>query len=324
MRDFQNIMTEHGYWDDKAWDKTNSIYNFHTGTKLEFFSADQPGKVRGPRRDILFINEANNIPYETYDQLEIRTKDLIWLDWNPVSEFWWYTDVMPKQDVDFLTLTYLDNEGLDKKIVDAIESRRHNKNWWKVYGEGVLGDAEGRVYKGWTQIDDIPNEARLKRKGLDFGYSNDPSALLDVYLWNNSFIFDELLYQKGMSNKDLSIVIKQGEQALVIADSAEPKSIDEITGYGISIIGSQKGPGSVLQGIQYLQDQTIYVTKRSLNIWKEYRNYLWMTDKNGKIINEPQGFLDHLMSAARYAMESLTPEPLQRKKPLPTKNWSIG
>jgi phage terminase large subunit len=307
MRDFLNIMTEHEYFKDDRWNKTDFTYTFGTGSKIEFFSLDMPHKVRGPRRQRLFINEANNIPLETFEQLEVRTEEVIWLDWNPVSEFWFYTDVKDREDVDFIILTYRDNEALNDAIVKTIESRKGNKNWWKVYGEGLLGDAEGRIYKGWTQLEDIPDEARLKRKGLDFGYTNDQSALVDVYIWNNSFILDELLYRKRMSNKDISDVIKQGEDALVIADSAEPKSIDEIASYGISILGSQKGPGSVLQGIQYVQDQTIYVTKRSLNIWKEYRNYLWLTDKDGKIINKPQGFMDHLMSAIRYAMESLKP-----------------
>jgi phage terminase large subunit len=308
IRDFLNIMTEQGYFNVDKWNKTDFMYDFGKGIYLEFFSLDMPHKVRGPRRKRLFINEANNIPKETFDQLEVRTEEEVWLDWNPVSEFWAYTDLINvRDDVDFIILTYKDNEGLQDSIIKSIEARKGNKNWWKVYGEGLLGDAEGRIYKGWNQLDEIPDEARLKRKGLDFGYTNDESALADIYIWNNAFILDELLYRKGMSNKDLADVIKQGQEALVIADSAEPKSIDEIASYGVSIVGSQKGPGSVLQGIQYVQDQTIYVTKRSLNIWKEYRNYLWMTDKDGKIINEPQGFMDHLMSAIRYGMESLKP-----------------
>lgn len=315
IRDFLDIMQQHEYFVDSRWNKTDSTYTFETNTILEFFSADQPGKVRGPRRDVLFINEANNISYEIFTQLEVRTKKIIWLDWNPVSEFWFYIGennepgVKDRDDCDFLILTYKDNEALDQNIVQTIEARKGNKNWWKVYGLGELGDAEGRIYKGWAQIDEVPEEARLRRKGLDFGYSNDPTALVDIYSWNGAFIWDELLYRKGLSNKDIADVIKLGEEAIVVADSAEPKSIDEIKSYGVSIIPSQKGPGSVLQGIQYVQDQQIYVTKRSLNIWREQRNYLWMTDKDGKIINEPQGFMDHTLSAGRYAMESLKPNP---------------
>lgn len=324
VRDFINIMQEHEYFKDDRWNKTDFTYTFGSGSKIEFFSLDMPHKVRGPRRNRLFINEANNIPLETFEQLEVRTEEVIWLDWNPVAEFWFYTDIKDRDDVDFIVLTYKDNEALSDAIVKTIESRKGNKNWWKVYGEGLLGDAEGRIYKGWTQLDDIPSEARLKRGGLDFGYTNDPSALVDIYIWNNSFILDEVLYRKGMSNSDIASVIKQGESRLIIADSAEPKSIDEINSYGISVIGSQKGQGSILQGIQYVQDQTIYVTKRSLNLWKEYRNYLWITDKDGKTINEPQDFMNHLMDALRYGMESLRPVAEVWRDPIPKKNWSVA
>lgn len=314
IRDFLNIMGEHGYFQADRWNKTDFIYTFETGSTMEFFSLDMPHKVRGPRRNRLFINEANNIPKETFDQLEVRTSDEIWLDWNPTNEFWWYTDIVPNFDVDFLTLTYKDNEGLPKSIIDSIESRQYNKNWWRVFGLGQLGEAEGKIYNNWLQIDDIPDEARLTRRGLDFGYTNDPTAIVDIYKWNNSFIADEVIYRKGMSNKEIADVLKSTGDAIVIADSAEPKSIDEIKSYGVDILPSQKGPGSVLQGIQYVQDQTIYVTKRSINIWKEYRNYLWLTDKDGKTLNKPQDFLNHTLDALRYGMENFVPQNEESKK----------
>lgn len=293
IRDFLNIMMEHGYFKDALWNKTDYTYTFETGSKIEFFSLDQPHKVRGPRRDRLFINEANNIPYETFDQLEVRTKSQIWLDWNPVAEFWFYTDVAQRPDVEFMKLTYKDNEALDKQIVASIEARRDNKNWWAVYGLGELGEAEGRIYKGWQIIDDIPHEARLERYGLDFGYSNDPTAIIAIYRYNGGIILDEVVYQKGLSNKQISDILINQPRALVIADGAEPKSIDEIASYGIPILAANKGQGSILQGIQYVQDQRISVTKRSVNILKEYRNYLWETDKEGKIINEPIPIWNH-------------------------------
>jgi len=305
IRDFMNIMTEHNYFVQKDWNKTDYIYTFPTGTRIEFFSADQPGKVRGPRRDILFLNEANNIPYETYTQLEIRTQDIIWLDWNPVSEFWWYEEILGHMECDFLTLTYKDNEELHKNIVQTIEARKGNKNWWKVYGLGQLGEAEGRIYTGWKMVDDVPFEARLERYGMDFGYTNDPTAIVKIYRYNNGFILDEMTFLKGLSNKQISDILLNDKKALVIADSAEPKSIDEISSYGINIQPAQKGQGSVLQGIQYVQQQQISVTKRSLNVLKEYRNYLWETDKDGKIINTPEHPFSHTMDAIRYGMESL-------------------
>lgn len=308
IRDFLSIMEGHGYFKESNWNKTDFVYVFETGSKIEFFSADQPGKVRGPRRDVLFINEANNIPYETYTQLEIRTKKIVWLDWNPVQEFWWYLDVQGKDNVDFLILTYKDNEALDSSIVQAIESRRDNKNWWKVYGEGLLGESEGRIYKDWKlDIEEIPHEARLERIGIDFGYTNDPTAIVSIYSYNGGYILDEIAFQKGLSNKQIADILLNQPQVLCIADSAEPKSIDEIMSYGVIIQPSLKGQGSVLKGIQYVQNQRISVTKRSINVIKEYRNYLWQTDKDGRVINTPDVGFDHSLDAIRYAINSFVP-----------------
>lgn len=311
MRDFLNIMKEQDYYVDDLWNKTDYTYTFETGSRIEFFSADQPSKVRGPRRDVLFINEANNIPYEAFDQLEVRTKKIIWLDWNPTNEYWFYDEVKPRDDVDFITLTYKDNEALDPQIIRSIEARKTNKNWWLVYGLGQLGEVEGKIYKDWLIIDDIPHEARLERRGLDFGYSNDPAAIVDIYYYNGGYLLDEQLYRKGMLNKQIADFINNlpNPQTLVMADSAEPKSIDEMKLYGINILPAQKGQGSVTQGIQYVQSKQISITKRSVNGIKEYRNYLWKTDKDGKIINEPEGGLDHFLDAVRYGMESLEPIP---------------
>lgn len=308
MRDFLMIMQEHNYFKDDRWSKTEFTYTFETGSKIEFFSADQPDKVRGPRRDRLFINEANNIPYEAFDQLEVRTKEFVFLDWNPTNEFWYYDEIQNKRsDYEHIILTYKDNEALSQEIIDSIEQRKGNKMWWAVYGEGQLGEVEGKIYKDWTIIDEVPHEARLERYGIDFGYSNDPTAIVAIYRYNGGFIFDEITFQKGLSNKQIADIINNYPLALVIADSAEPKSIDEIKMYGINIAPAIKGQGSVNQGIQFVQDQRCSVTKRSLNIIKEYRNYLWRTDKDGKIINEPEGGFDHSMDAIRYGLSSYEP-----------------
>ena len=307
IRDFQNIMEAHNYWKVKNWNKTNSVYTFETGSKIEFFSADQPGKVRGPRRQVLFINEANNVSYETYTQLEIRTEKIIWLDWNPVQEFWWYEEVQPKQDVDFIILTYKDNEALGDDMIKALEVRKHNKNWWRVYGEGLLGEAEGRIYRDWQIIDsmpDFPHEAKLWRYGLDWGYSNDPTAGVAVYKYDGGYILDEVLYQTRLSNSEVIDMFKNMDRKLIIADNNEPKSIADLKMAGLMIMPCEKGKDSVLNGIQFVQDQRISITKRSLNLIKEYRNYLWMTDKDGKTINEPSDIFNHLMDALRYAIAS--------------------
>jgi len=303
MRDFLNIMQSHNYFNDNKWNKTESVYTFETGSILEFFGVESWEKVKGARRDVLFINEANHIDQNSFTQMEVRTKEVIWLDWNPENEFWWYTDILGKRDVDFITLTYKDNEVLDQRIIDTIESRRWNKNWWLVYGLGQLGEVESRIFTGWEIVDNIPHEARLERYGLDFGYTNDPTALVAIHYFNGGYVLDEVLYRLRMANREITDIIKTLPYALVVADSAEPKSIDEIKSYGVSIVGSTKGQGSVLQGVQYVQDQRISVTKQSLNLIKEYRNYLWQTDKEGKIINEPQEFMNHCMDAIRYGFD---------------------
>lgn len=307
MRDFLNIMEQHGYYDDARWNRTDSIYTFETGTKIEFFSADQADKVRGPRRDVLFINEANNVSLETYNQLEVRTKKVVWLDWNPVQEFWWYTDIAPNAEHDFIKLTYKDNEALAPSIIQSIEARQYSKQWWKVYGLGELGEAEGRVYKDWRILDEIPHEARLERYGLDFGYTNDPSVLIAIYYYNGGYILDEVFYRKGMSNKQIADFIQTQPYALVTADSAEPKSIDEISLYGVPIIGAAKGRDSIMQGIGFVQAQRISVTKRSTNTLKEYRSYLFMTDRDGKAMNKPEDINNHAMDAIRYGFDGLMP-----------------
>lgn len=307
ITDFKRIMKDQNYWRDDLWNETKHIYTFETGSVLEFFSVDTYSKAHGPRRDVLFVNEGNNMPYNIVDQLITRTRKIVWLDWNPTNEFWFYTDMQPNrsEDIDFITLTYKDNEALDEISVREIESHRNNKNWWKVYGEGKLGEVEGRIYTGWQIIDSVPHEARLERYGLDFGYSNDPAALVAIYFYNGGYIVDEITFQKGLTNKQIADIINEVPTALVKADSAEPKSIDEIKLYGVNIMPVKKGKDSVRQGITYVQAQRISITKRSVNVIKEYRNYMWMTDRDGNIINEPDHTYSHSMDAIRYGMEYL-------------------
>lgn len=311
MRDFLDIMKSQGYYKDSQWNRTDSIYTFESGSIIEFFSADQADKVRGPARNILFINEANNINYETYTQLAIRTSDFIYLDYNPVAEFWAHEEIMTgNEDIfDFDIITYKDNEHLADEIVKEIESRKSNKNFWKVFGLGQIGEAEGKIYKGWQLDVDLPHEARLERRGLDFGYAHDPASLVDIYSYNGGYILDELVHRVGMNNRQLADVIlnQDDPNVLTIGDSAEPKSIDEMREYGVNIIGANKGPGSRNQGIQWVQSQRISVTKRSHNIAKAYKNYMWMTDKDGNITTEPDHYLSDAMDAVRYGLETFRP-----------------
>ncbi len=310
MRDFKEIMMGLRYFREGRWNGTDFIYTFETGSQIEFFSADQPAKVRGPRRDRLFINECNNVPYETFEQLEVRTREFVFLDFNPVAEFWVSDEILvERSDYQHIIVNYEDNEALPKSIVKSIEARKNRTNWWKVYGLGEFGELEGKIYTGWKIIDDVPHEARIERRGLDFGYTLDPTALLDVHYLNGGYILDEQLYQTGMGNRKIADHIKLLEHpsTLVIADSSEPKSIDEIYSYGVNIRGAVKGKDSIRQGIQVVQDLPISVTKRSVNIIKEYRNYTWATDRLGQTIspNIPEDIFNHLMDGARYSLTSL-------------------
>lgn len=195
--------------------------------------------------------------------------------------------------------------------VIRLEMEDDRKKRPALYKHKWLGEPYGmdrKIFNDWAVIETIPHEARLERYGMDFGYSNDPSAIVAIYRYNGGFIADELCYQKGLSNKQLADILNNQPKSLVVADSAEPKSIDEIMSYGVSIIGSSKGQGSVLQGIQYVQGQRMSMTKRSLNVIKEYRNFMWQVDKNGKIINEPDVIFKHSMDAISYAMNSLKPQ----------------
>lgn len=314
MQDFENIMRSHNYWDEARWNKTLSVYTFETGIKMRFFSADAPSKVHGPRRWILYINEGNNIAWPIADHLMVRTQWLVFVDWNPSVEFWAYTEIMQNPaytgKYDFITLTYLDNEALDPVVVQRIEAHKDNKMWWQVYGLGQLGEIEGRIFTGWRWIDEIPFEARFVKRGLDFGYTNDPTGIIAVYEYNGGFIFDEECYQYGMSNEDIADYVKslKDPARLIVADSSEPKSIDRLRTLGLNVIGAQKGKDSINEGISFIQSKPISATKRSINLKKEYERYVWLKDRiTDQFINKAPDVDNHLLDPARYALESYMP-----------------
>lgn len=326
MRDFLNILQAHNYYDDTRWNKSDYTYTFETGSKIEFFSADMPSKVRGPRRDRLFCNEVNNIAKESWEQLLLRTREFAIADWNPTTDFFMYEDYglhdehdvpyADDADTDFLILTYKDNESLEPAIVGEIEKRQINKQWFRVYGEGKRGEVEGKIFKGWKIIEDIPHEARLERRGLDFGYSNDPTVIVNIYYYNGGYILDEVVYRTGMLNKDIGdmLLAQTNPSTLTIADSAEKKSIDEIAMRGIPMIGVIKRPGYVRRGsenslIDWVQTQQVSITKRSTNLIKSYRNFMWQTDKEGNFTNEYDHFWSDGMMATIYGLSNFQPQP---------------
>lgn len=311
LKDFLKIMRWTGRYVEDRFNATLLRYEFANGSTIEFFSADNASKLRGARRDVLYINECNNVTFDAYLELSIRTKKEIYLDFNPANEFWVHTELKDEPDADFIILTYKDNEALDESIVRQIEKNRDKaatsnywSNWWRVYGLGEVGMLEGVVFDNWKEIDKLPDDARLIGIGLDFGYTNDPTAAIEVYNWNGVRIVNELVYRTGMLNSDIAKILPSS--VTIYADSSEPKSIDEIRRYGKTIKGVTKGADSIRYGIDVMQRQQYLVTKQSTNLIKELRSYCWDVDKQGVRLKNPAGGNDHAIDALRYhEMENL-------------------
>jgi phage terminase large subunit len=316
LKDFLKIMMMTNRYNDVQYNKSMLKYSFANGSYIEFFSIESADKLRGARRHTLYVNEANNIPFEAYNQLSIRTSGDIWIDFNPTSSFWAHTEVQDNEDADFLKLTYLDNEALPQTIVQDIEKAKHKaltstywSNWWNVYGLGEIGSLEGACIKDWKLID-LPNEARLLCHGMDFGYTNDPSSLIALYKYNNAYIFDEVIYQRGLLNSQISNLLKTHEvEDIIYADSAEPKSIAELSSYGHMVLPVKKGKDSIVYGINLINQNEIYITNRSHNLIKELQNYIWLKNKEGETLNKPIDAFNHCIDAMRYALTSQLENP---------------
>lgn len=304
IRDFKKILGD--YWEESRWRKTDFIYTFPSGVQVEFFGADNGDKLRGSRRDILYINECNNVSKAAYDQLEPRTRKFVIVDFNPVEKFYIHKFVrMPK--VCYFKSTYLDAKHvLDQTTIDSIESRREtDPNWWNVFGLGEIGTVEGRVFLSFTQIDCMPSAGSLFY-GQDFGFTNDPSALVQTCIIDKSIYFHELIYETGLLNAQLAQryeihgIRKYYDE--IFADGARPDIIADIHQHGYNVKGAPKGKDSVTLGIGKLNEYKIHWTKDSVNGIKEMRGYRYIQDKDGKYTNKPQEFDNHLMDACRYSV----------------------
>jgi phage terminase large subunit len=320
IKDFLKIMMYTNRYKDNQWNRSTLKYTFNNGSYIEFFSVEQPDKLRGARRNVLYVNEANNIPFEAYNQLSVRTSGDIWIDFNPTANFWAHKEVAIEDDADFITLTYKDNEALPQTIVDDIESAREKAktseywaNWWKVYGLGQIGSLEGVCIKQWNEIE-LPGEARLLCYGMDFGYSNDPTTLIGLYKYNDAYIFDEVIYQKKLLNSDISNLLSDNNITEVIyADSAEPKSIAELKTYRHKVMPCTKGKDSIVYGINLINQNKIFITSRSTNLIKELQSYTWVKDREGNTVNKPIDAFNHCIDAARYAITSQLETPNKGK-----------
>ena len=302
MRDFENMLSNENKWNVKHWNATDKVYKVNK-SYIEFFSADQPGKVHGPARDILYINECINIGYETYRQLAIRTTETVFLDYNPCFEFWVDEKVLPRPESTLIRSTYQDNEYLTLAQIQEIESNKHDTDWWQVYGLGQTGSKAGLVMQDWDIVDALPAVYKNRWIGIDFGFTNDPTSIVDIRLSDGELWIDELLYERGYDNIEIANHLKNCKierSSPIIADSAEPKSIREIRSFGWQIEPAMKGRDSILLGLSILNRYKKHITGRSVNIISEYRNYRWLTDEFGSPTNIPSEKFNHSIDAQRY------------------------
>lgn len=307
IRDFESILGR-PLKNDDHWNATECIYTYDNGAKLEFFSADAgSGKVFGPARKRLFVNEANHIDFDTFRQLAVRTTGIIFLDYNPAALYWANTKIEDRENCVTIVTTYRDNDFLTPEQVAEIESNKGDANWWQVYGEGKIGSLEGVIFPNIELIDKMPEADGLREVyGMDFGFTNDPSAMSRNLIDTGRKIIytDEIFYQRGMLNSDMAAAMEAAgvpkHSTMIFADCAEPKTIAELGGYGWNILPCYKATRKAEQ-LQKLKGFKICITKRSLNAIREFREYCWMRTKDGQWLNEPQAFGDHYADCFRYA-----------------------
>lgn len=312
IRDFKDIMVKWNQWDEERWSKSENIYIFPNGGMIEFFSADSPAKVHGPARDNLFLNEAQNVPFDVARQLFVRTRDRIVYDYNPTHSFFAHEKIQPREDCVSIHSTYLDNEFLSELQVREIESNKGDSLWWKVYGLGEVGVLDGLVYE-FTTIDSLPDTSSMVEVyGVDFGFSNSLTAITHCFIHQGrkEIYLDERLYRRGLNNSDIADFLK-GENiprsVKIYCDSAEPKSISDLEHFGFNVEGCDKTSTSdrhnpITSQISFLKEFKMFVTKRSVNLIDELRNYVWDTNKNGERLNVPVKVKDHLCDSFRYAV----------------------
>lgn len=303
MRDFIEILERENLYNTNDHNKSENLYNLF-GNTVEFVSIDMGQKVRGRKRDVLFVNECNEIDWDSWQQLLLRTTWRTIVDFNPSDEYHWlYERVIPRDDAQFFKTTYLDNPFLSKEIVEEIERLKDtDEYYWTVYGLGERGVSKEVVFRT-HEYEKLPENAKFVAYGMDWGFTNDPTALVGVYIRENEIYIEELIYQTRMTNPEIAEKMRSLEidrHTEIIADSSEPKSIEEIHRMGFNIKPAKKGADSVRIGIDVMRRHKLFIKSDSLNVIKEFRNYKWMTDKNGKILNVPVDAFNHAVDAARY------------------------
>lgn len=307
VRDFRLMLANEGQWDENAYNKTEGCYQYSNGTVIEFFGVDNASKVHGSARDILFVNEAQGIPREIFRQLDIRTRKKVIIDFNPVRKFWGETEFVGDRYVTVHS-TYKDNPYLSKEQVGAIEKNMNDANWWRVYGEGLTGGVEGNVYPEYEVIEDMPETFTGRCIGLDFGFVNDPTAIVDIRFQGWDLYVDLLCYETGLLNASIADYLTSNmlHRLITVCDNAEQKSIVELQQRRIKAIPCVKGRGSVAGGIAQVKQFKLHVTKRSVKLLDELDNYKWIKDEaTDTYTNEAIDAWNHALDAMRYGVDYL-------------------
>ena len=296
------------------WNQTERIIRFHNGSIIEFTSYETEQGAKNGKRDVLFVNEANGIPYQIYWQLARRTRFRVLLDYNPSEEFWVHEKVIGKPNVSLIISDHRHNLWLSEQDHADIEGiKLEDLELWRVYARGLTGKIEGLIYRKTSLVDAIPADATFLARGLDFGFTNDPTAVVDLYQQDGQLWVTEVLWGPGLENtdifRDLLDIDPQSRRKRTVADSAEPKSIVQLKGLGLPIEGAEKGPDSIRVGISSLKRYHINITRHSTNLRKEFNSYKWKVDpKTGQPTNVPIDKFNHGMDALRYAALATLPK----------------
>lgn len=303
--DFKEILFSLELYDDKCMNKSELIYTFPNGSTVEFFSCDSEQKLRGRKRDVLFVNEANELDYYKFQQLQMRTTRFTIIDYNPsFSDEHWICRLNSEKSTYHFITTYKDNKFLERKIVEELESLKwKNETLWQVYGLGQQAMIEGLVFRNVDIVDEIPATARHRWIGMDFGFTNDQTAIVEVAIDGNTLYVDEICYQTEMLSSDIIRTLKNECSGMeVISESADPRMVQEIYRAGVNIHPVVKYKGSIEAGIAKMQEYKIMITKRSSNVQREFKNYVYAQDKEGKWLNSPIDYFNHAIDAVRYVV----------------------
>lgn len=314
LRDWQRIVMREKY-DPARFNKQDNTYYFQTGSIMQFIPADDENRFFSLRHQYVLIDEANNVAKGVFDQVEIRTTYQILLTWNPVAPFWATKLEDVRDDVAVIHATYHDNQYLEQSIIEALEKRAAtDPNFYRVFVLGKYGNLEGLIFSegvNWFKCEEMPEEFKRQLFVVDYGFTHDPSAILEVRYSDGMFWVDELEYKTGMFNRDIFDLLKPltGRNIEVVADSAEPKSNAEIRRMGLNVVDAVKGPDSVKFGIRTMKSFKVNVTKRSINTIKEFRNYSYKKDRDGEFTGQPVDGWDHSIDAIRYGITHIRQRP---------------